>query len=78
MKITCTAQCIWDQIPGVTLGCFQEHPALNKRVYLGRKERGELGEGEVFSFQKTSHGIQGIKDVKLDVAVVVLKLLMNI
>lgn len=58
-----TAQCSWEQIPDVTLGCFQEHPGLNKRVYLGRKKRGDL-RGEVCFFQKTSHGIQGIKGVK--------------
>lgn len=40
MEITCTVQCIWDQIPGATLGCFQEHPGLNKREQGKRRIRG--------------------------------------
>lgn len=46
MEGTCTVQCTWDQIPGVTLGCFQEHPGLNKGVYLGRKEENWGGESK--------------------------------
>lgn len=40
MEIKCTVQCIWDQIPGATLGCFQEHPGLNKREQGKRRIRG--------------------------------------
>lgn len=64
MGIKCTGQCIWDHHTWMFPGAPRSE---QNGLSWEEGKRRELGGGEVCSFQKTSHGIQGIKGVKLDV-----------